>query len=71
MSTKLTSEQSRVVNFLASAGPYATDTVETADLKAIILATGGNIMGRGRLWNIVPTHLGAGIYKLSLELTNP
>ena len=69
--TSLTPEQTRTLNFMASAGPYANTTVEKADLKAIMLATGGSIMARGRLWSLKSQALGAGVYRLSLQEFQP
>ena len=68
---ELTREQRRTVDFLATAGPYASTTVDSKDLRAIMLATGASLMARGRLWNIKARHLGAGVHKLTVELANP
>lgn len=66
----MTPEQHRVCNFLASL-PSGNTTVEHDDVKAILLETGGNILARGRLYDIVAKPIGAGIYKLSLTPTHP
>jgi hypothetical protein len=66
----LTQEQRRILNFMASAGPYANTTVTAEDLRAIMLSCGGNIMTRGRLWDLKSKHLGAGVYKLTIAETN-
>ncbi len=64
-------EARRVCNFLASAGPLANATVEKQDAHDILLETGASILARGLLYNIKSQHLGAGVYRLSLEVANP
>ncbi len=61
----------QALNHLASMPDFGSTTVEKADLKAIMLQTGGTMMARGLLYDIVSKHLGAGVYKLSLKLSNP
>ena len=39
-----------------------------AELRATLLATGGQLLARGHLWEIVAKHLGAGVYRVSLRL---
>lgn len=65
------SEVSRVLNFLASAGPHATTAVLGGDADEIMLQTGGTIIAQGRLYNIKSKRLGPNVYRLSLELANP
>lgn len=48
----------------------ASTTMETKDLKELLLGTDGWIMANGRIWNIKDEHLGAGVYKVTLELKN-
>lgn len=47
---------------------YATSTHTKAQLRSILLATGGNVMACGQLWDIKSEHLGAGVYRVRLEL---
>ena len=54
-------------NFYTMPG-FASMTIESKDLKELLLNTGGEIIACGRLYDIVTKHLGAGIYKLSLKL---
>jgi hypothetical protein len=42
-----------------------------ADLKTVLMETGGNMLACGRLYDIVGKPLGAGVYKVSLSLTHP
>lgn len=42
-------------------------TVETKDLKELLLATGGSVIARGMLWDIKSQSLGAGVYRVSLK----
>lgn len=64
-------EARRQVDFLASAGPLANTTADKKDTHDILMETGGNILARGLLYNIKSVHLGADVYRLSLELANP
>lgn len=64
-------EVRRQLDFLASAGPYANTTMTQEDAKSMLLETGGSILARGRLYNLVLKDLGAGVYYVSLALTHP
>lgn len=66
----MTQEQHRQLNFLAAI-PIGSTTMERDDLKAILLETGGSMLACGRLYNIVGKPIGAGVYKVTLELANP
>lgn len=63
-------EARRQLNFLASL-PSGNTTVAKDDLRDILMETGGNMLARGRLYDIHSKHLGAGIYRLTLKATNP
>lgn len=63
-------ELKSVLNFLASAGPYATEVLRTRDLDELMLATGGTLMARGMLYNIVSKRLSPGVYQVSLKRSN-
>lgn len=66
----MTPEQHRQLNFLA-ASPAGSTTMEHGDLKTVLLETGGNMMARGRLYDITAKPIGAGVYKVTLSLTHP
>ena len=67
----MTNEQRRTLNFLASAGPLANTTVKNKDADEIMLQTGGSIMARGRLYNLVAQRISPGVCRLSLKEANP
>ena len=67
----LTDEANNVLSFLASNPVYAHTTMDKENLRSLLLYTDGTTMSQGRLWNIVSKHLGVGVYKVSLELSNP
>lgn len=43
------------------------DVVTTKQLREIMLATGGNIVACGYVWDIKRKSLGAGVYNISLK----
>ena len=49
----------------------ASMTIDSKDLKELLLNTGSDIIACGSLYNIVTKHLGAGVYKITLKLANP
>lgn len=50
--------------------PYtASDTVTTAQLRQVLLETGGTLMACGELFNIKSKPLGAGVRKVYLTKT--
>ncbi len=55
------------LNFLASAGPYANTTVPNKEADEIMLQTGGTIMARGILYNIVCKQVSPGVCRLTLK----
>lgn len=63
-------EQQRQLNFLASC-PAGHTTMTTQDVHEVMMATGGNMLARGSLYDIVAKPLGAGVFKVSLKLTHP
>lgn len=67
----MTTEQGRQLNFLCGSPKYGHTTMLIDDLRQVLLETGGNVMACGYLWDIKSKHLGAGVYKVSLELANP
>jgi hypothetical protein len=67
---KMSAEQRRQLNFLAAI-PNGSTTMTRADLKTILLETGGNMLACGRLYDIVAKDIGAGVYKVTLALTHP
>ncbi len=61
------SEATRVMNWLASAGPLANAAVTGKVADEIMLATGGQIMARGGLYYIKSNKLSQSVWRLSLE----
>jgi hypothetical protein len=49
----------------------ARETMTRKDLKELLLSTGGSVMIHGRLWDIKSKNLGAGVYKVTVKLSNP
>ncbi len=49
----------------------ASMTIDSKDLKELLLNTGSDIIACGSLYDIVTKHLGAGVYKATLKLANP
>lgn len=45
----------------------ARTTMDNVDLKELLLATSGEIIACGKIWNICSNHLGAGVYKVFLK----
>lgn len=58
------------LNFLASTPDLGNTVMEKDELRELLLQTGGSMMARGCLYNIVSEHLGAGVYRVSLKRTN-
>lgn len=46
----------------------ASMVMDRKDLKELLLETGGQIIARGRFWDIKSKHIGAGVYKVTLKL---
>ena len=46
---------------------FANTTMDKKDLKELLLATDGCIISCGTLYNIESKHIGAGVYRVSLE----
>ncbi len=49
---------------------YASQTVTRKDLKDILLKTDGKILSQGRMRTLKSKHLGAGVYRITLEARN-
>lgn len=62
----MTPEAAKAANFLASM-PIGHTTLNTSDTQSLLLDTGGNLLARGRLYDIKADHLGAGVYRVSLK----
>jgi hypothetical protein len=67
---QLSQEAQRILNYLAG-HPGGNTTANTDDTHDILLYTGGNTLACGRLYDIKAQNLGAGVYRLTLELANP
>lgn len=65
-----TQEATNAANFLASL-PTGNTVLKKNDLRSLMLNTGGNLLARGRLYDIVSRSLGAGVYRVNLRATNP
>ena len=66
MTEKLTAEDNRILNFLASM-PGGHTTADKVQTKRLLLYTGGTLTSCGGLYDIKSTHLGAGVYRLFLQ----
>ena len=55
---------------LAAFPKHGSATVERADLKAIMLQTGGTMFACGELYDITSKPLGGGVYRLTLSRTS-
>ena len=62
-------EVESVLNFLASL-PADNSTTTAKVFREIQLKTGGQMLARGRLYDIVGKKIAPGVYRLSLELAN-
>lgn len=60
----------RQLNFLASAGPLANTTVSGDQADEIMMRTGGILLARGCLYNIIAKQISPKVYRLSLERAN-
>lgn len=67
----MTPDTTRQLNFLAAMPSHGNTTMTREAVKELLLETGGNMLACGRLWDIVAKDIGAGVYKVSLKLSNP
>jgi hypothetical protein len=58
-------EVSRVTNHLASMPGLAHAAVETAVARSLLLESGGEMLLRGRTYDVVAKSLGAGVYRVT------
>jgi hypothetical protein len=56
----------QAANFLASM-PAGHTTLERDDLRSLLSESGGQLMARGVLYDIISKHLGAGVYRVSMK----
>ena len=63
----MSKEMTRVLNFLTGAGTYATTTLRNKDADEVMMQTGGSIISRGVLYNILCKKISPGVCKLSLK----
>jgi len=54
-------------NHFYSMPGHAHTTMDRKDLKELLLATGGQTLACGKLYDIKTKHLGAGVYKVYLK----
>jgi hypothetical protein len=66
----MTPEVHRQLNHLAGI-PSSHVTMKDSDIQAMLLETGGNMLACGRLYDFKVTPVGAGVSKVTLQLTNP
>ncbi len=66
----MTGNVRRFLNFLASAGPYANTTARNRDADEIMMQTGGTLLSRGVLYNIVCKRVSPGVQRITLERSN-
>ncbi len=66
----MTNEEQSICNHLSSMPDHAHSTLKLRELQNIILATGGQLMGRGKLYDIKSKRMCPGVYKISLELAS-
>lgn len=66
MSKNTTEEARRALVWLASA-PVHKSTLDTKDLKSLLLDTDGQIFMQGRFRRIKTTHIGAGVHSVETE----
>lgn len=63
----MTKEAAKAASWLAgNAAGIGSTTLDRADLKSLLLETGGTLICRGHLCDIRSKHLGAGVYKVTL-----
>ena len=63
----MTDEVSRTLDFLANAGPLANTTVSNKEADEIMLQTGGTMLTRGVLYNIICKRASPSVCLLTLK----
>ena len=48
---------------------FANMTMDRKDLREVLLETGGSVIARGVLYDIIAKNIGAGVYKVTLKRT--
>lgn len=66
----MSKESTQALHFLASM-PIGNTTLDKADLRELLLFTGGDMFAQGRLYNIKSEDLGADVFRVTLELMHP
>jgi hypothetical protein len=66
----MNAEARKALRFLASM-PAGHTTLARAELKELLMETGGQIQSRGSLFEIMSKHIGAGVYQVRLKLWQP
>ncbi len=64
----LTNKANWVLDHLASMPDVAHTTCQLATLQNLMLCTDGQLMARGKLYDIVSKRMCPGVYRVSLEL---
>ena len=57
-----------ILKHLASLPGLAHGVLEKAELKELLLSTGGEVFLAGRFYDITTKHLGVGVYKISTKI---
>lgn len=70
MKKGISKEVVKALNFLCSAGPLASTVVTTDQLNELMLGTGGQILGRGVLYNLETQNLSPDVFKITLQRAN-
>lgn len=61
-------EAQNLLSHLAGMPAHGHGTLTKSDLRDLLLETGGQTFANGRLYDITPKHLGAGVYRVRLKL---
>ncbi len=63
-------EAQHAINFLVRIGPHANTTLRNRDADEVMMQTGGNILARGVLYDIVCKRASPGVQRLTLKRSN-
>lgn len=63
----MTGEASRILSHLASMPQYGNASATYAQVREIMLQTGGEMMAAGDMYEIKSKALGGGVYRLTLK----
>ncbi len=66
----MNAEGIRILNYLASTGDLANITLRNRDADAMMLRTGGRLMAKGILYDIICKKVSPGVCRLTLKRSN-